>query len=138
MRILDNFELPGSVRELLNISEEDSFADDDPVQEAEDVPKDEITNSADEETKLTEEEETSAKPDEEEEAVAKVTFKPDPNLPKLVRMANLCVASGNAVNGVAAIHSEIVKNEVFNEFYKVTRRVSLLIFWFCHATFEFI
>eukprot|EP00899_Mesostigma_viride_P012534 jgi/Mesvir1/21281/Mv21676-RA.2 len=37
----------------------------------------------------------------------------------VVRMANMCVIAGFAVNGVAAIHSEIVKNEVFNEFYKL-------------------
>ena len=35
-------------------------------------------------------------------------------------MVNLCVVAGYAVNGVAEIHSEIVKYEVFNEFYKVT------------------
>ena len=44
---------------------------------------------------------------------------PVPEPPKLVRMANLCVVGGHAVNGVAEIHSEIVKDEVFNAFYKV-------------------
>ena len=39
--------------------------------------------------------------------------------PALVRMANLCVIAGHAVNGVAAIHSEIVKDDVFNDFYKL-------------------
>ncbi|CAM8984013.1 unnamed protein product [Rhodiola kirilowii] len=48
-----------------------------------------------------------------------ITFAPDPNQPKLVRMANLSVVSGHAVNGVAAIHTEIVKDEVFNDFYKL-------------------
>ncbi|CAN1313975.1 Alpha-glucan phosphorylase 1 [Linum perenne] len=42
-----------------------------------------------------------------------------PSQPKLVRMANLCIAGGFAVNGVAEIHSEIVKSEVFNDFYKL-------------------
>ncbi|CAN1313972.1 Alpha-glucan phosphorylase 1 [Linum perenne] len=46
-------------------------------------------------------------------------FEPDPSQPKLVRMANLCIAGGFAVNGVAEIHSEIVKSEVFNDFYKL-------------------
>ncbi|KAK1317932.1 hypothetical protein QJS10_CPA05g00952 [Acorus calamus] len=61
-------------------------------------------------------------PDEEEEdlvAEEPPSFKPDPKLPKMVRMANLCVVGGHAVNGVAEIHSEIVKDEVFNDFYKL-------------------
>lgn len=37
----------------------------------------------------------------------------------LVRMANLSVITVNKINGVAAIHTEIVKNEVFKDFYKV-------------------
>ena len=39
--------------------------------------------------------------------------------PAMVRMANLCMIAGHTVNGVAAIHSEIVKNDVFNDFYKL-------------------
>ena len=38
----------------------------------------------------------------------------------IVRMANLCVAGSHSVNGVSALHSEIVKNTVFNDFYKLT------------------
>lgn len=34
-------------------------------------------------------------------------------------MAYLAVVSSSAVNGVAAIHSEIVKDDIFNDFYKV-------------------
>ncbi|CAM6096924.1 unnamed protein product [Calypogeia fissa] len=37
----------------------------------------------------------------------------------IVRMANMCVIAGHTVNGVAAIHSEIVKEDVFNDFYKL-------------------
>ncbi|MEG2857377.1 MAG: glycogen/starch/alpha-glucan phosphorylase, partial [Clostridia bacterium] len=34
-----------------------------------------------------------------------------------VRMANLCVAACFSVNGVSALHSDILKNTVFKEFY---------------------
>lgn len=37
-----------------------------------------------------------------------------------VRMANLCVAGSHSVNGVSALHSEILKETVFNDFYTVT------------------
>lgn len=36
---------------------------------------------------------------------------------KKIRMANLCVIGSNKVNGVAAIHTEIVKKDVFPDFY---------------------
>ena len=32
-----------------------------------------------------------------------------------VRMANLCIAGGSAVNGVSGLHTEILRNEVFRE-----------------------
>jgi starch phosphorylase len=35
----------------------------------------------------------------------------------LVHMANLCVCASHSVNGVSALHSEILKNTVFNDFY---------------------
>ena len=37
-----------------------------------------------------------------------------------VRMANLCVAACHSVNGVSALHSEILKETVFRDFYTVT------------------
>ena len=38
----------------------------------------------------------------------------------VVRMANLCVASAHSVNGVSALHSEILKESVFHDFYMLT------------------
>ena len=37
-----------------------------------------------------------------------------------VRMANLSIVCGHAVNGVSAIHTEILKRDVLNGFYKLT------------------
>lgn len=36
-----------------------------------------------------------------------------------VRMANLAVAGSNCVNGVSKLHSEILKDDVFTDFYRV-------------------
>ncbi|MBQ8934143.1 MAG: glycogen/starch/alpha-glucan phosphorylase [Lachnospiraceae bacterium] len=36
-----------------------------------------------------------------------------------VRMANLCVAGGMAVNGVSGLHSDILKHDVFKYFYQM-------------------
>lgn len=38
---------------------------------------------------------------------------------KVVRMASLAVVASKAVNGVAAIHSDILRHEVFREFYEI-------------------
>lgn len=38
----------------------------------------------------------------------------------VIRMANLCVAGSHSVNGVSALHSEILKDTVFNDFYTIT------------------
>ncbi|MEZ3497000.1 MAG: glycogen/starch/alpha-glucan phosphorylase [Lachnospiraceae bacterium] len=38
----------------------------------------------------------------------------------VVRMANLCVASSHSVNGVSALHSEILKDTVFHDFYTLS------------------
>lgn len=59
-------------------------------------------------------------PDLDEETIP-APVKPE----ELVRMANLCVIAGNKVNGVAAIHTQIVKEEVFRDFYKVCVYFSL-------------
>ena len=74
---------------------------------------------SDEETEPTDEKEHFEKQDMEKKNEV-TSIEPDPKLPKMVWMVNLCVAVGYAVNGVAEIHSEIAKDEVFNEFYKVT------------------
>ena len=37
-----------------------------------------------------------------------------------VKMANLCVAASHTVNGVSALHSEILKNTIFHDYYKMT------------------
>ncbi len=37
-----------------------------------------------------------------------------------VRMANLCVIGSHSVNGVSALHSEILKDTVFSDFYNLT------------------
>lgn len=34
-------------------------------------------------------------------------------------MANLCVIGSHVVNGVAAIHSELLKTALFNDFYQM-------------------
>ncbi|MBE6784308.1 MAG: glycogen/starch/alpha-glucan phosphorylase [Ruminococcaceae bacterium] len=38
----------------------------------------------------------------------------------VVRMANLCVAASHSVNGVSSLHSQILKDTVFNSFYNIT------------------
>ena len=38
----------------------------------------------------------------------------------VVRMANLCVAACHSVNGVSKLHSGIIKDELFNDYYRLT------------------
>lgn len=37
----------------------------------------------------------------------------------VVRMANLCVAASHSVNGVSTLHSQILKDSVFHDFYSI-------------------
>ncbi|MBA0667679.1 hypothetical protein Goklo_000734, partial [Gossypium klotzschianum] len=110
MRILDNIELPESVAEMIAKPEKSS------VEAIESTEEEDVS---DEETEPTAEEDELEEEEIEEKNEVPPIIEPDPKLPKLVRMANLCVAGGYAVNGVAEIHSEIVKNEVFNDFYEM-------------------
>ncbi|KAE9612625.1 putative glycogen phosphorylase [Lupinus albus] len=113
MRILDNVELPSEFADVLIKSKE-----------AVDIPSEELQTSEEVENNNDgDEEEAAAKNDEIDESFVQGKKEelpePVPEPPKLVRMANLCVVSGHAVNGVAEIHSEIVRDEVFNAFYKL-------------------
>lgn len=128
MRILENVDLPAEFADLivkpkevpvaapgaeLEISEMETLND-----------EEEADNGNSEENKSVElelepEEEPEPEEPEPEELEPEPEPEPEPELPKMVHMANLCVVGGHAVNGVAEIHTEIVKNEVFNEFFEV-------------------
>ena len=41
------------------------------------------------------------------------------SMPKQIRMANLCIISSTKVNGVAAIHSGLLKTMLFKDFYEM-------------------
>lgn len=119
MRILENVDFPEAYADVLVKPKE--------IEPVEDVEKVESVNEEeklDVEDKLEEEDKIGEEsPDEKEQVIPE----PVPKPPKLVRMANLCVVGGHAVNGVAEIHSEIVKEEVFNSFYQVINLSSLFI-----------
>lgn len=123
MRILENVDIPASIQALLPPK---------PVQEKvtkkaakaaatdEAAADEKTTEAADEAVEVEKENENGEvedEEDEEEEEQEEVVpaEKPAPT----VRMANLCVIAGHKVNGVAAIHTQIVKEEVFHDFYEV-------------------
>lgn len=114
MRILENFDLPATLADLFVKPKESNVV----------VRDDELETSEDDVESVDGEPQVEKEDTQEEEKIVEAIPKP----PKLVRMANLCIVGGHAVNGVAEIHSEIVKNEVFNEFYKVSMlEISLCI-----------
>ena len=43
----------------------------------------------------------------------------DENGERYVRMANLCLVGTSSVNGVAELHTQILKDELFNDFYQL-------------------
>ena len=43
------------------------------------------------------------------------------SFPKQIRMANLCILGSHAVNGVSRIHTEILKNQTFKDFYELDK-----------------
>ena len=126
MRILENVDFPASVKDLLVQPKESSIVDpDEEIQSSDEEVElidekveliDEEVELIDEEVELIDEEEPTGEGTQKK----KVLPEPVPELPKMVRMANLSVVASHAVNGVAEIHSEIVKEEVFNEFFKVS------------------
>lgn len=120
MRILENFEFPDAVIKLFPKPKKEKvikqkIKDIFKGKGSSDVVKDKKRGlSKKHETEEEEDNEKEKEKEEEEESLAT-----DPTKPKMVRMANLSIVGGHAVNGVAEIHSEIVKKDVFNNFYKV-------------------
>lgn len=116
MRILENFELPSTIADLFIKAKETSAIDTSKVSE--------VSNKgslSDEEDVFVgnKKKEVNPTPVEKNKQKEEADLQPVPVPPKMVRMANLCVVGGHVVNGVAEIHSEIVKQDVFNDFYKL-------------------
>ncbi|GJN23255.1 hypothetical protein PR202_gb10889 [Eleusine coracana subsp. coracana] len=131
MRILDNVDLPASVAKLFIIPKEKKEP---PSKLKQKLLVKSLDTIDEEETELKEEAEATVLSEMIEEKVESDDIegeeedsedeldpfvKWNPKLPRVVRMANLCVVGGHSVNGVAEIHSEIVKQEVFNSFYEM-------------------
>ena len=132
MRILDNVDLPASIAKLFIKPKEKKES---PAESKGKLLVKSLESVAEGEDKIESGEEDSIlfetmeiKADSEDDADAEKEdsedeldpfVKYDPTLPRVVRMANLSVVGGHSVNGVAEIHSEIVKQDVFNSFYEV-------------------
>jgi len=43
----------------------------------------------------------------------------DEDYPKQIRMAHLAIVGSHKVNGVSALHTQILKDDIFNDFYKM-------------------
>lgn len=114
MRVLENVELPAEFADVLVKSKEADDISSEEVKISGEEEEDDDGN--DDEVVIVEKDGTDkSSVEKKKEELPKPVVEP----PKLVRMANLCVVGGHAVNGVAEIHSEIVKDDVFNAFYKV-------------------
>eukprot|EP00475_Leptophrys_vorax_P027909 TRINITY_DN3994_c0_g2_i1.p1 TRINITY_DN3994_c0_g2~~TRINITY_DN3994_c0_g2_i1.p1 ORF type:complete len:951 (-),score=146.12 TRINITY_DN3994_c0_g2_i1:350-3202(-) len=110
MRVLDGTPLPDRVKQAI-VAREKEIEEEEAAAKAAAEAAAKAAKEAGE--PLPEEEPEAKKPKTEKVDLLAVTGSP------VVRMANLCVIAGHAVNGVAAIHSEIVKDDVFNDFYQL-------------------
>jgi glycogen phosphorylase len=130
MRILDNVDLPASVAKLfvkpkekkespkkqkLLVKSLDTVDEVEEETESEEVEEKVLSETTEEKV---ESDDVDAEEEDSEDELDPFV-RSNPKLPRVVRMANLSVVGGHSVNGVAEIHSQIVKQEVFNSFYEV-------------------
>ncbi|KAG8098208.1 hypothetical protein GUJ93_ZPchr0013g35553 [Zizania palustris] len=131
MRILDNVDLPASIAKLFvkpkekkespsKLKEKFLVKSLETIVEVEETESEAEKNIERETVEgVIESEEIVEAGNEDSEDELDPFVKSDPKLPRVVRMANLCVVGGHSVNGVAEIHSAIVKEDVFNGFYEM-------------------